>query len=105
MTQLEKMYKSCEEFARNPKVGNIEFNHYQTEDEDIFCKRINGFDIMVTCGVNGFFAYINSQPSVKLQATTAQEAADEALELCRKEAQKLVDLLSEPKEENNEEHF
>lgn len=102
MTQLEKMIESCEEFAKNPKVGNIEFipqnwNRFFTSKIQL---PMVGFLQIYHDNYQNKFCYNTIEVTFKpLKSTAAAEAAAEALELCRKEAQKLVDLLSEPKEE------
>lgn len=106
MTQLEKMIESCEEFAKSLKIGNIQFNKNEYSHFDhAFCAKLNNKEIEVfLCRDSNdnhrfYYTFADCLKWVELTATTAQEAAAEALELCRKQAQKLVELLGEPKDE------
>lgn len=98
MDKLEKMKNSCAEFAQDLKTGNVVWNYFGLKT---FRTKVNIFGYL-----NIFFDEIGLQfilegyhPNLmSLQSETAKEAAFEALELVKKEAQKLVDALSEPKE-------
>lgn len=99
MDKLEKMKNSCAEFAQDLKTGNVVWNYFGLKT---FRTKVNIFGYL-----NIFFDEIGLQfilegyhPNLmSLQSETAKEAAFEALELVKNEAQKLLDALSEPKEE------
>ena len=105
LKKIKKHEDSFYEFLKNTKIGNIEFEN----DDDVYLvtKEIIPLvlDIRITFDSKGFYCFLGESKDIQLTATTAQEAAAEAIELCRKEAQKLVDLLSEPKDEIYTEHF
>jgi len=101
MNNLQKMQESCEEF--DCKTGNVTW--FQTYYKDVpsnYNAIENGLkfsfwlDHKSKCFVFRCEAFMIAMQKIK--ATTAKEAAIEALELVKSEAQKLVDALSEPKD-------
>ncbi len=103
MNNLDKMKESCIEFAADLKTGNVEWNK-NTCFEFMFNVEIGehsiGFILESSAnGLDGEFVLCTSYDNIPLQSETAKEAAIEALQLVKNEAQKLVDALSEPKDE------
>jgi hypothetical protein len=102
MNDLQKMKESCKEFAKDLKTGNLEWqpisglNHFEY---DFWLKCPLGFTrLWLNEELSLFFSRFAKEHPIELKSTTAKEAAAEALELVKQEAQKLVDALSEPKE-------
>ena len=96
MNKLEKIEQSCIDFSEDLKTGSI---LWQKEEHDYFAYV---FKITTNIGIvklfwqgNKFF-YTFCDKSIYLKSETAKEAAFEALELVKEEAQKLVNALSEP---------
>ena len=110
MNDLKKMKQSCSEFAKDLKTGGVMWENPFPE----IGLQFNYFTEFIGCKI-----WLNDvKPSFcieipkngtwivrTLQATTAKEAAAEAIDLVRKEAQKLVDSLTQPKEVNTVEKF
>jgi len=104
---LQEMKKSCEEFAKDLKTGNIEWE-IDTDFEHGFRTKISNIHTFVFLvfdrGSNyqkpkHYFELVSVFFSgLTLQSTTAKEAAHEALQLVKTEAEKLLNALSEPKE-------
>jgi len=93
---LQKIIESCEEFEKKPVTGNYKWNVGRCTD---YSTRTNIGLVKFWLLDSGYFYFrISDANNVKLTATTAREAAHEALQLVKNEAQKLVDALSEPKE-------
>jgi len=102
MNDLQKMKASCYEFAKDLKTGNLKW--YLSDCEHwAFGIEINENHLLIMLDdeEGGFFSLDCHLLSdlVILKSTTAREAALEALQLVKNEAQKLVDAL-EPKEGN-----
>ena len=104
MNNLKKMKQSCIDFQNDLKTGNLEWRiednskweyHFKIETpfgdlKLMLCQREKTHD----------FECRFVDVDVQLKSTTAHEAAHEALQLVKAEAQKLVDMLSqEPKKE------
>ena len=104
MNKLEEMKNSCKVFAADLKTGDIEWSK-DVHHENGFITKWNDnkirFYIIHEIGTEGQPCYFKLESffyrGYVLQSTTAKEAAHEALNLVRLEAQKLVDAL-EPKE-------
>jgi len=99
MNDLQKMHGSCKEFSKDLKTGNVTWEAHGTKT---FRTKIDVFGFLTIffdeVGLN--FILEGYHPNLMLlNATTAKQAAHEALQLVKNEAQKLVDALSEPKEE------
>jgi len=101
MTELEKMQESCEVFSHDLKTGNLEWqqmsglNHFEY---DFWLKCPLGFTrLWLNEELSLFFSRFAKEHPIELTSTTAKEAAHEALQLVKNEAQKLVEALSDLK--------
>lgn len=106
MNKLEEMKNSCKVFAADLKTGNVEWTKHSKGNECFNCivSDIN-LQIWLDCAIECFALMKPDKSIIRLQSTTAKEAAQEALQLVRAEAQKLVDALSvEPKETDLQEN-
>lgn len=100
MNKLEEMKNSCKVFAADLKTGDIEWSK-DVHHENGFITKWNDnkirFYIIHEIGTEGQPCYFKLESffyrGYVLQSTTAKEAAHEALQLVKKEAQKLVDSL------------
>lgn len=94
MNKLEEMKNSCKVFAADLKTGNVEWTKHSKGNECFNCivSDIN-LQIWLDCAIECFALMKPDKSIIRLQSTTAKEAAQEALQLVRAEAQKLVDAL------------
>jgi len=107
MNDLQKMQASCKEFESDLKTGNVEWKVFEWKTIMGFTATMQGisFDIWIETIRQKFVFSKNNGYPIELTSTTAKEAAHEALQLVKNEAQKLVEALSEPKEGNTVEKF
>lgn len=107
MNDLQKMQESCLEFAKDLKTGNVVWE-IDTDFKHGFRTKISNINVFVFLVFDWDSNYQKTKhyfelvsvffSGLTLKSTTAREAAFEALEIVKNEAQKLVDALSEPKE-------
>lgn len=95
MNDLQKMKKSCEDFAKDLKTGNVEWEN-KPHDYFAFAFKVKTNLGEISLFYDNRFFYTFNDKSFYLKSTTAKEAAHEAIQLVKAEAQKLVDALSEP---------
>ena len=96
MNKLEEIIKSCEDFKSEVKNGETLWQE-ESHDYFSFVFKIDTNLGRIKLFLDSKFFYTFCDKSIHLKSTTAKEAAHEALQLVKKEAQKLVDAL-EPKE-------
>jgi len=104
MNDLQKMQESCKEFANDLKTGNVTWEN-KPHDYFAFAFKVKTNLGEISLFYDNRFFYTFADKSIYLKSTTAKEAANEALQLVKNEAQKLVDALSEPKQGNTVEKF
>ena len=103
MSKLKEMQDSCAVFAADLKTGNIKWeksDSFYTSWQYSYHHKTNVGLIRLWLNNDmqenhGFWYRLNDNNNIKLKSTTAKEAAAEALQLVKQEAQKLVDALSE----------
>lgn len=96
---LQEMQKSCEEFAKDLKTGGIT---WKLEKQKVVLFKFSCYVqfVKITLSLvdcfdkNVFFGTTIEGDSIRLKSTTAREAAQEALQLVKNEAEKLVQALS-----------
>lgn len=96
MSKLKEMKDSCAVFAADLKTGSVEWeiDEYGYFSTEILKQYISVWLEPSQNGENAEFWYVSQLGESHLQAETAKEAAHEALQLVKAEAQKLVDALS-----------
>ncbi len=102
MNKLKEMKNSCAEFAQDLKTGNVEWE-IDENSNTTFSAKVMGKSIKIWINYPYFGdnALFNCESdfwhgvAILVGSDTAKEAAFEALELVKQEAQKLVDALSE----------